>query len=67
MYSDIVMYALAVQHQKDLLQEVEHNRFARQRMAGEGMFGMVFLVPHKISDEFHKAWKNRNGKQRHGV
>jgi hypothetical protein len=63
MYSDFVLYNIAVQHQKDLLHEIENHQLSRQIMAGNQVFGMVAGLPHKVSDVLN-VWKNRTGKPR---
>jgi hypothetical protein len=47
MYNDIVLYQLAVQHQKELLIEIRNERIARQSTAGTPAVSKirVFRVP----------------------
>jgi hypothetical protein len=62
MNSDIVFYKLSVQHQKDLLQEVENERLVRQRFGGKTNYVNALGLPHRIIGEI-KVWKNRNGER----
>jgi hypothetical protein len=59
MNSDIVFYKLSVQHQKDLLQEVENERLVRQRFGGKANYVNALGLPQRIIGEI-KVWKNRN-------
>jgi hypothetical protein len=61
MYSDIVLYILSVQHQKELLHEAEIDRLFRQRPASRSFLGKVSDLPQRLNVEV-MAIKNRYSK-----